>query len=195
MDNIMEYASNGNIKVMAVKLNDSIKFDTSSADEIFTDFDGIIKLTEYLGNEFSARNRAVPEWDLNNNGMTRDQFMAEKFGRIFILIDDMAKFCELLYGSGDKKDTSGLMEMFFKRGKDHGIHIFGGYNNSRKTYLSASNIFRSENYGVHLGGKANEQGVLEINMPYHQLLKPLAPNIGYIAEGKKAVMIYMPERK
>ena len=148
----------------------------------------------YMHKEFTERNQAVTEWNKDNGGMTRDKFMAEKFGRVFIIIDDMSRFCELIYGN-DGKNYAELSEMFFRQGQNHGIHIFAGYNSAKKTYLAASNTFKSENHGVHLGGRADNQNTLEINIPLPKKLRQLDPNMGFCVEDKQVVTVYLPERK
>lgn len=194
MDNLCEYAAHNSITVKAVRLNDEIKFDLSQNSGIYTNIEGIGELMEYMHKEFTERNQAVTEWNNDNHGMTRDKFMAEKFGRVFVIIDDMSKFCELIY-SGDGKNYAELSEMFFKQGKNHGIHIFAGYNSAKKTYLAVSNAFKAENHGIHLGGRADNQNVLEINIPLPQKLKQLDSNIGFCVEDKQIVTVYLPERK
>lgn len=194
MNNLCEYAVHNDIAVQAVKLNSDIKFDLPENSNVYTDIDGIGKLMAYLHKEFSERNQAVVEWNKDNRGMTRDKFMAEKFGRVFIIIDDMPKFCELIY-SGDGKNYSELADMFFKQGKNHGIHIFAGYNSARKTYLAASNTFKSENHGIHLGGRADNQNVLEINIPLPKKIRPLDSNMGFCVEDKQVITVYLPERE
>lgn len=194
MNNLCEYAVHNNVAVKAVRLNDEIKFDLPQNSNIYTNIDGIGELMAYMHKEFTERNQAVAEWNKDNGGMTRDKFMAEKFGRVFVIIDDMSKFCELIY-SGDGKNYAELAEMFFKQGRNHGIHIFAGYNSAGKTYLAASNTFKSENHGIHLGGRADNQNVLEINIPLPQKLKQLDSNIGFCVEDKQVVTVYLPERK
>jgi len=194
MDNLCEYAVHNNIAVKAVKLNNEIKFDLPQSSDIYTNIEEIGDLIKYMHKEFTERNQAVTKWNENNGGTTRDKFMAEKFGRVFIIIDDMSKFCELIY-SGDGKNYAELSEMFFKQGRNHGIHIFAGYNSAKKTYLAVSNAFKAENHGIHLGGRADNQNVLEINIPLPQKLKQLDSNIGFCVEDKQVVTVYLPERK
>ena len=194
MNNICEYAVHNNAAVKAVRLNDEINFYLPSNSSIYTNINGIGELMAYMHKEFTERNQAVAEWNKDNRGISRDKFMAEKFGRVFVIIDDMPKFCELIYGGG-VKNYAELAEMFFKQGKNHGIHIFAGYNSARKTYLAASNTFKSENHGIHLGGRADNQNVLEINIPLPQKLKQLDSNMGFCVEDKQVVTVYLPERK
>lgn len=194
MNNLCEYAVHNNIEVKAVRLDNDIKFDLPQSSNIYTNIEEIGELMAYMHKEFTERNQAVTEWNKDNGGMTKDKFMAEKFGRVFIIIDDMAKFCELIYG-GDGKNYAQLSEMFFKQGRNHGIHIFAGYNSARKTYLAASNAFKSENHGIHLGGRADNQNTLEINIPLPKKLRQLDPNMGFCVEDKQVVTVYLPERK
>lgn len=193
MNNLCEYAEYNGITVKAVNLNSEISLKLPEKSKKYTDIEGIGELMAYLHKEFTERNQAVAEWNRDSQGMTRDSYIAEKFGRVFIIIDDMARFCDLIY-SGEGKNYAELSEMFFKQGRNHGIHIFGGYNSARKVYLAASNTFKSENHGIHLGGRADNQNVLDINIPLPQKLKQLDYNIGFFVEDKQVVTVYLPEK-
>ncbi|MCM1060285.1 MAG: type VII secretion protein EssC [Eubacterium sp.] len=193
MDNICEYTVHNNVTVKAVKLNNEVKFNLPQNSDIYTNITEIGELMAYMHKEFTERNKSAAEWNADSRGITRDKFMAEKFGRVFILIDDMPKFCEFIYG-GDGKNYAELADMFFKEGKNHSIHIFGGYG-SRKTYLAASNTFKSENHGIHLGGRADNQNVLDIDIPLPLKMKQLNSNIGFCVENNQAAEVYLPERR
>jgi hypothetical protein len=195
MDNIAEYACQNDVTVKSVHLDSEVNIKLPEGSEVYTDAEGIYKLAEYFHSEFSKRNRAVTEWNNDDHGVTRDRFLAEKFGRVFVLIDDMAKFCDIIYSDKNSKNAANLMETFLRQGRNHGIHIFGGYVTSRKTYLAASNVFRAENCGIHAGGKINDQSILEINIPLAQKLKQLDANVGYCTENDHASQVYIPERK
>lgn len=195
MGNIAEYAAVKNTDVKAVRLSSDMHFELDDSCTQYTDLSGINELIKYLHGEFSTRNRAVPEWKNDSRGLTMDKYLSKKFGRVFVIIDDMVKFCEVLYGSPDGKNGADLMDMFFRQGKNHGIHFFGGYNTARNTYLAASNTFRAENHGIHIGGKAEDQSVLDIALPLPKKFERLESNIGYSVEGNTITKVYIPERK
>ena len=193
MNHLCEYAKHYKIKIKAVKLNNEVTFDVPDGSDIFKDITGVDELMAYLHKEFTERNQAVIEWNENNQGMTRDKFMADKFGRTFVIIDDMMKFCELACGP-DGKNYAELSEMFFKQGKNHGIHFFGGYGGTAKPFYAPSNAFRTENFGVHTGGNILAKAILESELPLPAKAKQLDYNIGYLAEGNKTTTIYLPEK-
>lgn len=194
MDNISEYAEQNSVEVKNVRLNNNVKYSVLQNSEEITDIEGLRGLSAYLFDEFSKRNKAVSEWNEDNQGMTRDKFMAEKFGRIFILIDDMYEFCRLAHSDTESKVKSDIMD-YLKFGRDHGVHFFGGYNSGRKPYLDISEMFRKENCGIHFGGRINEQSILTFNMPLPLKLKELPEGRGNIVINGKIAEIYMPRRK
>ena len=196
MDNICEYAVCNGISIKAVKLSSDVKFVVPKNGEVYSNIAEIHKLLDSLLEEFSKkRNALVPEWKTNGGEKTRDKYIADKCGRIFVIIDDMAKFAELLHKDAESEHYVKLAELLLNGGKDHAIHFFGGYVSTRKSYLSLSNTFKSENQGIHFGGKVSEQNVLEMEMPLPQKLKPLDGHIGYSLISGKVTAIYEPERK
>lgn len=194
MDNVTEYALQNSVQVKNVRLNNSVKYSVLQDSEEITDIEGLRSLSAFLFEEFSKRNRAVSEWNKDGKGMTRDQFMSEKFGRLFILIDDMYEFCRLAHSDTESKVKSDIMD-YLTFGKDHGVHFFGGYNSGRKPYLDISEMFRKENCGIHFGGKINEQSILTFNMPLPLKLKELPEERGNVVINNKITEIYMPKRK
>ena len=195
MDNLSEYTKKFNITLKIIKLNEHIEFEIPDSCDVFNDISGIHSLTEYLLAEFSERNKAIPKYNEEKPDMPRDRFMAENFGRIFVIIDDMVKFCDIIYNDPDGRACADNFNMIFNMGKNHGIHFFGGYNSGTKTYLEASKTFKSGNTGIHFGGEANNQNALEIDMPLVLKLKKFPSNIGFGVEDKKYITVYVPERK
>ena len=194
-ENICRYAEEKNVRLTAVKVG-GMDIELPEGCNTITDYDGVCELIKTLYSEFGKRNEAVPEFkEKRRAGISRDSFMAEKFGRIFIIIDDMSRLCEMLYTDPAGGKCAELFNTFFAKGKDHGVHIFAGYNSSRKTYLTASNTFKSENHGIHLGGKAGDQNVPEIALPVSQKQKQLSSNTGFAADGQRVSTVYVPEKE
>lgn len=192
LNNTAQYAEHFGIDIRAVSLSSSVSLRLPQRSTVYSGGEEIKSLMDFLAEEFTKRNRAVPEWKALENRPLRDSFMAEKFGRIFIIIDSMADFCETLKTVSSDENLYSLAESFFSQGRDHGIHFFGGYSASKKTYISLSNIFKSENHGIHLGGETGEQNVLEIDIPMAMKMKRFDNNIGFTAEDGKASMVFIP---
>lgn len=193
MDNISEYCDRYGIALKAVRLNDNIGISLPEGCEVFSGASGIRTLTENLQKEFAGRNAAVPRWK-EQQDISRDSFMAREFGRIFVIIDDMTEFCNILHGADVGIDYADVMTEFFEKGKGHGIYFFAGFCSQKKTYLAASGKFKAENRGIHLGGAVTDQNVLEINIPMMQRFKELDSNRGYCVTEKGAIPIFVPER-
>lgn len=192
LNNVSEFAESNSIEVINVKLNDRIRYTAAKGSLNISSIDGIKELDRKLLKEFTERNAAVAEWNIDHNGMTKDKFIAERYGRIFVLIDDMYEFCQIV--GADPKTTADFID-YFKLGKGHGIHFFGGYCSKTKTYHNVSKQFAAENYGIHIGGNSNQQNVLELDIPLPLQLKKLESNIGYCAENKTITTIFVPERE
>lgn len=194
MSNTIVYSVKNNIAVKVIRCNHSIDINIPDGVDVFETKDDIYSLAEYLTKEFSQRNRAVPLWQKDERGMTRDGFMADRFGRIFVIIDDIAQFCDIIYNDAGAELVNGFMQ-FIKMGKDHGVHFFGGYSSARKTYLGVSEAFRAENHGIHFGGRVNDQSVLNIEIPLAEKFKTLKSNIGFSVESGRVVTVFVPENK
>ncbi|MGN0553925.1 MAG: type VII secretion protein EssC, partial [Oscillospiraceae bacterium] len=192
MKNIGTYAEKNNISLGIVKLNDAVEFE-NKAEYVYSNTDEIQELVKLLHKEFSERNAAVADWNSDNAGLSRDEYIAKKFGRLFIVIDDMTKFCEAIYNPPFDRGSCELIEYFLKEGKNHAVHFFAGYDSTHKTYSETSRVFKSENHGIHLGGKTIEQNALEINIPPADKMKELGSNIGYCVENKSVVTVFVPE--
>lgn len=196
MNNVCEYAAYNKVSIKAVRLSADIKFEVSENSEVFSSIAEVHKLLDSLLEEFSKkRNILVPEWKANGGGETRDKYIADRCGRIFVIIDDMSKFAEIIHNDSESEHYVKLTELLLNGGKDHAIHFFGGYLSMKKSYLSLSNTFKSENQGIHFGGRVSEQNVLEMEMPLPQKLKPLDNHIGYSLINGKVISVYEPERK
>ena len=121
--------------------------------------------------------------------------MAEKFGRVFVIIDDMAEFCDIVHNTCDKRTVCDLLEDFIKNGKDHGVHFFGGYSSQKKTYLGLSDAFKSEKHGMHLGGKVNEQNALRIDIPLPEKIKTTQADNGWSIMDGRINSIFVPGKQ
>lgn len=193
--NLISYAEKYNVILKAVRVNKAVNFDIPEIVEVFETADDIRRLTEYLLGEFSKRNAAVPDYKKDSGGIERDSFMAEKFGRVFVIIDDMAEFCDIVHNTCDKRTVCDLLEDFIKNGKDHGVHFFGGYSSQKKTYLGLSDAFKSENHGMHLGGKVNEQNALRIDIPLPEKIKTTQADNGWSIMDGRINSIFVPGKQ
>lgn len=117
-----------------IRCNHSIDINIPDGVDVFETKDDIYSLAEYLTKEFSQRNRAVPLWQKDERGMTRDGFMADRFGRIFVIIDDIAQFCDIIYNDAGAELVNGFMQ-FIKMGKDHGVHFLAVIHRQEKHTL------------------------------------------------------------
>lgn len=194
MTNTLMYAVKNNVAAKIIRCNRGIDIDVPDGVAVAETKEDIRKLVQYLTNEFSRRNRAVPTWQKDESKMSRDKFMADMFGRIFVVIDDIAQFCDMIYDDADSELVNEFMQ-FIKLGKNHGIHFFGGYSSARRTYLGISEAFRAENHGIHFGGKVNDQSVLNIEIPMSEKLKVLKSNVGFSVESGRVVTVFVPESK
>lgn len=134
MSNTIAYSVKNNIAVKVIRCNHSIDINIPDGVDVFETKDDIYSLAEYLTKEFSQRNRAVPLWQKDERGMTRDGFMADRFGRIFVIIDDIAQFCDIIYNDAGAELVNGFMQ-FIKMGKDHGVHFLAVIHRQEKHTL------------------------------------------------------------
>ena len=189
---ISAYAAKNNVKIKAVRLNGTAEFPLPENAEIYRNRDDIRRLAKELLEEFSKRNRAVTEYKTSGSDMSRDSFMAERFGRLFVIIDDMAAFCDTVHNDSESRAAYDFAD-YINQGRDHGVHFFGGYCSKKKTYLGISDIFKSENHGIHFGGKVSDQNALVIDIPLAEKLKTTEPHIGICVGADRIVNVYVPD--
>ncbi len=192
ISNIVSRLSKSKCNIKLVKLDERIAVKTDGAEMIST-LDDIFEMLVYLKAEFKERSDARKAFLAENPNGDSFGYMAENFERIVIFIDNMTDFCNLIYNQTEKENMSNITELFFNQGKGLNIFFFAGFDSNRKTYLTAANIFRMENCGIHFGGRTDNQNTLNINIPVAEKIKQLAYNEGYSVVNENAVKIYMPE--
>lgn len=145
----------------------------ATSDELF-DFMQMVILPE-----FTRRNKAKAEF-LKNERKDIDEYISSE-PKIFLFINDMTAFCEKVYES--EKEMKGFMEMMVARGDNHMIYLFGciaqidmtGEYNSKRLMRG----FIGWKEGIHMGGKLEDQKVLDFDVPVLERGKKLPAGYGH----------------
>lgn len=124
----------------------------------------------------------------------------QKFTRIFIFINDIAKFVQSVYkpeeGVGQ---MSGFLENIIEKGALHNIYFVGCMNPDTASAMAGYKIYEKfigYKKGVHLGGNISGQRIFNFsNIPFAELSKTYKRGIGLtpdIDDESMAVKIVIP---
>ena len=143
--------------------------------------------------EFTHRNQRKHEFMESGRKIDDSYFASEQ--NIFIFINDMAAFCETVYGS--QLDMKGFMEQMAIKGDQHMIHLFAcvpptdvnGDFGSKKLFRA----FIGWKEGLHLGGDVEHQRLFDFEVPVMERSKKLPAGIANIIVSGKTKRIVTPE--
>lgn len=149
-----------------------------------------------IRNDFSTRSAEFKKFGSEKTLSEKTEILVEKFGRMFVMIDDLVDFVEALYGERPAEETLyPVMETLFQKGKGYGIHFFAGVDYTRQSsvkYRRAYQIFLEYHTGIHFGGKLDQQKLFECTLSYSKQLQILDYNIGSYLEENELKQVLMP---
>lgn len=198
LSNFAYAAKKINARIMHIKLRQDIRLDISDADIICrteTEFTNIIA---ELSNCFKAR--AVDKKAFLADSPDGD-FSAEllkKHEKIFVFIDSMSEFLNILYKAGNSNGFAAYFEEYFKHGKGMGIYFIAGFDSAvygQNYFRDACRLFVSHKQGIHLGGKYDKQKLFEVSMPLSQMSKPDDIFMGYTVNENGDLKIFVPNKQ
>ena len=139
------------------------------------------EIMNILIEEFKVRKKIKEDFEAKNPAKPYVEHIAANTQKIFVIIDNMAEFCKLVYENLSSENIEyrkipGCIEAIFKNGKDRNMYFFAGFkHNSFTTDVTGKVAFRtfiSDRTGINLGGCLDRQKIFNhISMPVAQQQK------------------------
>ncbi len=132
--------------------------------------------------EFTRRNANKAKYIESNEKNITEYIASDE--KIFIFINDITAFCEMIYSA--EKSMNTFVEQMIEKGDKHMIYLFAnistldmvGDYNTKKTIRR----FISYKEGIHLGGKIDDQKVLDLELSISERNKKLPKGYGHISD-------------
>ena len=107
--------------------------------------------------------------------------------RIFVVMDDLKEFIELIYGADEKVgNMSGFMENIMEKGGVHRIYFYSCLTTEDAVSLTGYKAYRSftgNKKGMHMGGNLNAQKLFNFqNINYAEMSRAAKKGLGYAAD-------------
>ncbi len=167
----------GNNELRKFATNKGVTY-AADGEEVFAYFSGLVK-------EFGDRN-ALKRECIAQDMETEDIYAKmNENKRIFIFINDLAKFINYMYEpEGKGADMVGFLENITERGHMHNVFIFGCLGTENLSSVSGlplyNNLVQDKN-GILLGGGASNQNMFEFpGMSYSDQSKLHRPGVGMV---------------
>jgi S-DNA-T family DNA segregation ATPase FtsK/SpoIIIE len=173
----------------------ALRYEADSAvawDGVYRDAAGVLDLLVLLKSEFSRRSSLRKELAAEKANVFAA--IREQCGLLFVFIDSMHDFLELVYDAHEE-DYHPLVELFFKQGKGLGVYFIAGFEPnvySSDMYREAYKLFTGYGTGVHLGGQLDKQKLFDIMFPSREDYKPKEPSEGLTVIDDRIVNVYVP---
>ena len=91
-----------------------------------------------------------------------------------------------------------IVELFFKQGKGLGIYFIAGFESSvygTNMYKDAYQIFVEHGTGIHLGGRLDQQKLIDIPGFSTEIIKPKDISEGVVQIDDQIVKVFIPKNK
>ncbi len=173
----------------------ALRYDPDPAiayDGIYRDAAGIHELLVLLKDEFTRRSAIRKELSAENG----DYFTAirEKHGLLFVFIDSMNDFLNLVY-EPHEEEYHPLVELFFKQGKGLGIYFVAGFDQqiySSNMFKDAYKLFVEHGTGIHVGGQLDKQKLYDIPFLSREHITALEITDGLTVIDEQFAKIFVP---
>lgn len=148
------------------------------------------------------KSRTARKKSLVEEGLDEQEIFARMqiYDPIFIFIDDLAEFLNMVYRPKDtKKVMNGFLENITEKGQLHHFYFIACLDTDDYANVAARKIFAnmiSDKQGVHLGGYLSSQRIFTFqNIPYQEAGKTVKKGIAYASnpeDGSQAVRVMIP---
>lgn len=186
----------GDVYVVNLEPAHQKKLNLSLCDKLITNKEEMEALLRELAEENNKRKEfidSVTEKDPEADVMAA---LDDNFRRIFVMIDDMSLFLDMVYDVSNAGFVN-VVEGLFKRGAGRNIFFVAGFRApsaySGNYYFKACKQFVSYGHGIELGGQFNQQPYFTFDSSMSgYLTKSTKYNIGALLDGEKYREIYLP---
>lgn len=193
MKNIMYAANKLDAAVHTVKMKTEIKLNRSYTGKVHSDKDEIRELLIELKAAFIERAADKRAFLAENPEGDYSEYICGKYGKIFVFIDSMDEFLNIVYDSTNTENMYTLVETFFKQGAGLGVYFIAGFGqeiNGKNFYTPSCKNFIMHRSGIHLGGCLDKQKLFDVSMSISQMSKPAEYFIGYVpAQGGQSIFV------
>jgi S-DNA-T family DNA segregation ATPase FtsK/SpoIIIE len=129
---------------------------------VYRDAAEIFDLLVLLKDEFSRRSESRKKLAATGG----DYFAAirEEYGLLFVFIDSMNDFLNLVY-EPHEEEYYPLVELYFKQGKGLGVYFIAGFDQqlyNANMFKESYKLFAGHGTGIHLGGQLDKQKLYDI---------------------------------
>lgn len=196
--NVTTYANRNGEEVYFVNMRGRLP--EGHLEAVYESEDDIYHLLLLLKEEFTERNKALKEWKKDHPDQADDsgawrKALQDQFATMFLLIDDLSDFLDLIYKDHETGDWYPIMELFFEKGEGFGIYFFAGMDvtgNPSAAYTTAYKNFTRNKRGIHMGGQLNLQRLFHFDIPISKQTVRFHDNIGCLIDGKESLSLYIP---
>lgn len=197
LGNLADYAQYSGKKLYLVHLDSRTNiFANNHPDLLATDEEGIYLMLSQLREEFKKRSDCRKEFLTTHGDQEWGEYLEQHFTPIFILIDDMVCFSEIIYG-GKPVDLSAVTEVLMKKGQGFGIYFvafFSSESEQKTIYTTMAKTFISYQTGIRFGGHLDQQRILPVSLSWKEQTKTMQQGYAYMVADGKARIVYMPKR-
>lgn len=197
LGNLADYVQYSGKKLFLVHLDSRTNIFAQNRPELLAvDEEGVYQMMVQLKEEFKKRNDCRKEFLTTHTNQEWREHLEHHFTQIFVLIDDMVHFGEIIYG-GKPVDLSPVTETLMEKGQGFGIYFvafFPRESEQKMIYTTMSKFFTSYQTGIRFGGQLDQQSILRVNLSRKEQTKVMQEGYAYmIADGEERI-IYMPKR-
>ncbi len=195
MNNIMYAAKQLGNYVCCIKLKNDIKLNTGNADRVCRDKSSVIDILADLRAKFTERAIDKKQFLLENPDGDFAGYLCSKHDKIFVIIDSMNEFLNMIYDTSNTENMHTIIETYFKNGIGMGIYFIAGFEAAvygQNYYLTACKNFIEYKQGIHLGGRYDKQKLVEVSMTMSQMSKPTDFFTGITNYGGGELKIFVP---
>ena len=195
LNNIIYAAKNSGHCVCCIKLKSDIKLNIENADKVCRNNEAVCDLLVWLKEKFSERVTDKKAFIADDPDGNFAEFLCRKHSKIFIIIDSMNDFLNMIYDSSNTENMNGFVEACIKNGQGMGIYFIAGFESAvygQNFYHPACKLFTEYKQGIHLGGRFDKQKIINVNMSMSQLSKPMEHFVGYTNDNGGEYKIIIP---
>jgi S-DNA-T family DNA segregation ATPase FtsK/SpoIIIE len=197
LSNIALACRESGYEVLSARLNSGKKsvVGATLVDASYNGYDGLVELLGRLKEEFTKRSAATKGYTAENPSGDAREYAFSSFEKIFVLIDDMAAFADIVYKQTNEISLNEITETFFKQGAAFGVYFIGGFPSgidSALMYLPGVKAFVEYRDAVHFEGKLASQKLIPCPLPISEQNKARGQGEGYASFRDEAEWVYTP---
>ena len=185
----------GDVYVVNLESSHRNKIDMSFCDKLISDAGEMEALLFELADKNNTRKDKIDDFVKNNPEGDVKSYIDEHFRRIFIMIDDISLFLNMVYNPANVSFNR-LIEGLFEKSAGRNIFFVAGFRAPTcyqdKFYSRAGKLFVGYGHGIELGGQYSQQQYFTFDLPMNKLSKATKYNIGALLEKERYHEIYLP---